>query len=181
MQSSLGTSFMCEVAKLNGGSEKNFEPAFAKIKELLPNVAAVAPSPGALATLFQQGEVWIAPNYYNSIMLLKERGVDVEFAIPETGAVAIRTTIHIVKNSKVPDLALKYIDVLLSPKVQAALMEAPYFFVSSSKAVNFPEKTRALLGANVDELMKKVVLLDWAEINKTRPQLIDRYNREVKL
>jgi hypothetical protein len=86
-----------------------------------------------------------------------------------------------VKNTKVPDLALKYIDVLLSPKVQAALMEPPFYFVSASKAVTFPERTRALLGANLDELVKKVVLLDWAEINKVRPQLIERFNREVRV
>ena len=86
--SSLGTAFMVEIAKMNGGSETNIEPAFEAMKKLLPNVGAISPSPGALAALFQQGEIDIAFNYWNNVALLAAKGVDIAFASPKTGAVA---------------------------------------------------------------------------------------------
>jgi putative spermidine/putrescine transport system substrate-binding protein len=180
MASSLGTAYMCEIAKLNGGSERDFEPAFAKIKELLPNVASVAPSPGALVALFQQGEIVIAPNYFNNIMLLKSKGVEIDFAVPESGVVMVRTTLNIVRNTEKFDAAVKYIDIALSPEVQQGMINQPYFSISTSTKVKFPSEV-AMLGANVSDMLKRGVLLDWAEINKIRPQLIDRFNREIKI
>lgn len=180
MASSLGTAYMCEIAKLNGGSEGNFEPAFKKIRELLPSVASVAQSPGALVALFQQGEIDVAPNYFNNIMLLKSKGVDIEFAAPESGVVMVRTTLNIVKNTKQFDTAVKYIDVALSPEVQQAMISKPYFSISTSNRVKFPPEV-GMLGSSVSDMLKKGVLLNWAEINKIRPQLIDRFNREIKL
>jgi hypothetical protein len=61
------------------------------------------------------------------------------------------------------------------------MMQAPFYFVSSSSAVSFTPAIAGLLGANPAGMMKKVVLLDWPEINKQRPQLIERFNREVKI
>src|SRR5229473_2436684 len=45
MGSTLISAWMVEIARINGGSEDNMEPAFAYLKKLLPNVAAVATSP----------------------------------------------------------------------------------------------------------------------------------------
>ncbi|MGQ0664455.1 MAG: extracellular solute-binding protein [Pseudomonadota bacterium] len=180
MASSLGTAYMCEISKLNGGSEKDFEPAFRRVKELLPNVASVAASPGALAALFQQGEIDIAPNYLNNVMLLKHRGVDIDFAVPGNAPVLIRTSMHIVKNSKVPELAARYIDIMLSPEVQRALMDPPFFFVPTNSNVKFSPQI-AFLGADVPDMMHRSIILDWAEINKQRPRLIDRFNREIRI
>jgi putative spermidine/putrescine transport system substrate-binding protein len=179
MASSLGTAYMCEIAKLSGGSERNFEPAFKRIKELLPSVASVAPSPGALVALFQQGEIDVAPNYFNNIMLLKSKGVDIDFAVPDSGPVMVRTTLNIVKNTKQFDAAVKYIDVALSPEVQQGMIDKPYFSISTSTKVKFPPEVQ-MLGSSVPDMLKKGVLLNWAEINKIRPQLIDRFNREIK-
>jgi putative spermidine/putrescine transport system substrate-binding protein len=180
MASSLGTAYMCEIAKLNGGGEGNFEPAFRRVRELLPNVASVAPSPGALVALFQQGEIDLAPNYFNNIMLLKSKGVDIEFAAPESGVVIVRTTLNIVRNTKQFDVAVRYIDVALSPEVQQGMISKPFFSISTSTRVKFPPEV-AMLGSSVPDMLKKGVLLNWAEINKARPKLIDRFNREIKL
>src|SRR5436190_18653934 len=63
MGSTLVSAWMVEIARINGGSEENMEPAFQYLRKLLPNVGAVAASPGALATLFQQGQVDVGPHY----------------------------------------------------------------------------------------------------------------------
>jgi putative spermidine/putrescine transport system substrate-binding protein len=181
MQSSLGTAYMCEIAKLHGGGEKDFEPAFKRMRTLLPNVASIAPSPGALATLLQQGEVDLAPNYYNAVMLLKSRGVDVDFVIPGGRPVMIRTTMNIIKNTKNMDAAVRYVDTMLSPDVQQAFMDRPFFCLGTSTRAVFPKEMQAVFGANVNEALKRGVILDWATINRIRPELIARFNKEIRV
>src|SRR5207302_9891555 len=110
--------FMVEIAKMHGGSEANIDSAFKAIEDLKPNLAAVAANPGALATLFQQGQIDISPGNFNAIQILKARGVAVEFVAPKEGAIAFKTTIHVVKNSPNKDLAFKLIEAALSPEVQ---------------------------------------------------------------
>lgn len=83
LNSTLGTSWLVEIAKMRGGSEANVDLGFKALEELKPNLAAVAANPGALATLFQQGQIDISPGNFNAIQILKARGVPVEFVAPK--------------------------------------------------------------------------------------------------
>lgn len=180
MGSSLGTAFMVEIAKMNGGSETSIEPAFDAIKKLLPNVGALAASPGALAALFQQGEIDIAFNYFNNVALLAAKGVDIAFAKPKTGAVAVRTSAQIVKNNQDPKLVLDYLDTAMSLEVQKGLEASPWVMMPTNKNVT-------LTGANltvaksVDDLVSHSVLLDWTKFQKMRGEWITRFNKDVKI
>jgi putative spermidine/putrescine transport system substrate-binding protein len=118
-------AFMVEIAKMHGGSDTNIEPAFEAVKKLLPNVGAIAPSPGALAALFQQGEIDIAFNYWNNVALLAAKGVDIAFAKPKSGAIAIRSSAQIVKNNQDPKLVLDYLETVMSVDTQKALEATP--------------------------------------------------------
>jgi putative spermidine/putrescine transport system substrate-binding protein len=178
--SSLGTAFMVEIAKMNGGSETNIEPAFEAMKKLLPNVGAISPSPGALAALFQQGEIDIAFNYWNNVALLAAKGVDIAFASPKTGAVAVRSSAQIVKNNQDPKLVLDYLDTVMSLEVQKALEASPW--------VRMPTNNNApLTGANlavaksVDDLVANSVLLDWTKFQSLRGEWITRFSKEVRI
>ena len=75
LNSTLGTGWLVEIARMHGGSEANVEPGFKAIEALKPNLAAVAANPGQLATLFQQGQIDISPGNFNAIQILKARGV----------------------------------------------------------------------------------------------------------
>lgn len=180
MGSSLGTAFMVEIAKLHGGSETNLDPAFAAIQKLLPNVGAIAPSPGALAALFQQGEIDIAFNYFNNVALLAAKGVDIAFAKPKSGAVVVRTSAQIVKNNQDPKLVLDYLDTVMSTDVQKGLEASPWVMMPTNK--NVP-----LTGANltvaksVEDMVANNVLLDWTKFQKMRGEWITRFNKDVKL
>lgn len=61
MNSTLGTGFMVEIARMHGCSEANIDQAFKEIAALKPNIAAVAANPGQLASLFQHGQIDISP------------------------------------------------------------------------------------------------------------------------
>jgi putative spermidine/putrescine transport system substrate-binding protein len=177
--SSLGSAWLVEVAKLHGGSESNLEPGFTAIKALLPNVSAIAPNPGALATLFQQEQIDISFNYHNSIMALAERGVDVAMARPDTGWVLIRNTMHVIKNSRNFDLACAWIDAALSPEVQAGLAGAPNWMPPTNRKVAFGEELRRVAPDNA--ALSALRVIDWATINPVRSALIERFNREIRL
>lgn len=181
LNSTLGTGFLVEVAKMFGGSESNIDPGFKALNDLKPNLAAVAANPGALATLFQQGQVDISPGNFNAIQILKARGVPVEFVVPKEGAIAFKTTIHIVKNTKNKDLAVALIEAAMSPDVQTRLMQSPYLVVPTNSKVQMQGEISKVLVKDQAELKKRFVFQDWKKINEQRAQWIERFNREIKL
>jgi putative spermidine/putrescine transport system substrate-binding protein len=177
--SSLGTAWLVEIAKLHGGSEANMEPGFAAVKKLLPNVGAVAASPGALATLFQQGQIDISYNFFNGILPLVQNGVDIAFARPDSGWVMVRNSLHAIANSRAPEQALAYINAALSAEVQSALAGAPNFLAATNRTVPFTGELLKI-ARNSDDLAA-CTLIDWATINPQRPALIERFNKEIRI
>lgn len=181
LNSTLGTGFLVEIARMRGGNEGNVDAGFKAIEELKPNLAAVAANPGALATLYQQGQIDIGPGNFNAIQILKARGVPVEFVAPKEGAIAFKTTIHIVKNSPNAELAAKLIDAALSPEVQAMLMESPYLIVPTNTKVKMGGEIAKVLAKDHSEMKAKFVFQDWKKINEQRASWIEKFNREIKL
>ena len=179
MGSTLMSAWMVEIARLNGGSEENMEPAFQFIKKLLPNVSAVANSPGSLATLFQQGQIDISVHYNNNVGDLQAKGVPIALVRPDTGWLHIKSVMHIVKNGKNPDLAAAYINAALSPEVQTRMAAEPYFIA--------PVNSKAIFSSGLREYAKNMVDIetmngvDWSKLNPRRAEYIDRFNREVKV
>lgn len=169
-----GTISLIEMAKSVGGSEADMEPLFTELRKILSLVPAVA-QPAAMPGLFQQGQIDIMYTNTYTVTLLKSRGVDIDFAVPETGAAAFGTTMHIARGSKNIEQAYQYIDTMISTPVQTALAAPPYSFV--------PVNTEVAPGPDVpmksiDDL-KTFVTHDWTKINPQRPRWIDRFNREM--
>ncbi len=181
LNSTLGTGWLVEIARSRGGSEANVDAGFKALEELKSNLGAVAANPGALATLYQQGQVDIGPGNFNAIQILKARGVPVEFVAPKEGAIAFRTTIHIVKNSPNKELAAKLIDAALSPEVQGKLMEAPYLIVPTNTKVKMSGEIAKVLAKDHDDMKKKFVFQDWKKINEQRAGWIEKFNRDIKI
>ena len=103
----------------------------------------------------------------------------VEFVSPKEGAIAFKTTIHIVKNSPNKELAFKLIEAALSPAVQEKLMGSPYLIVPTNSKVKITGEVAKVLASSVEDLKKKFVFQDWAAINKQRASWIERFNREM--
>ena len=179
LNSTLGTGFLVEISKMFGGNEGNVEPGFKALADLKPNLAAVAANPGALATLFQQGQCDISPGNFNAIQILKARGVPVEFVTPKEGAIAFKTTIHIVKNSPSRALAIELIEAAMSPEVQSKLMQSPYLIVPTNTKVKMEGEIAKVLAKDHADMKKKFVFQDWKKINEHRAQWIERFNREI--
>ena len=180
LNSQLGIAFLAEINQLRGGTESNFEPAFKALKELLPNVGAVGANLGAYATLWQQEQIDIAPYNFNFVQTLKGKGVSVELAIPDTGPVGWYTSMHVVANAAEPDLAAQYIDTHLDPVVQSAMSKPPYDVIpTNSKVALEGAITTAIAKTHAD--LAKIRSFDWEKLNPKRGELIEQFNRDIKL
>jgi putative spermidine/putrescine transport system substrate-binding protein len=173
-QTTFGAMCLIEMAKAFGGSETDVEPAFVELRKILPMVAAVA-SPAALPGLFQQGQIDLMYINTQTVTTLKSRGVDIEFVVPDTGASAFVTTMHIAKGAKNVAQAYEYIDTALATPVQDALAKTPYYLTPVNKDVDpgadVPMKSVAEIG--------KFITYDWSKINPLRAKWIDRFNKEM--
>ena len=180
LNSQLGIAFLAEINRLRGGTEDNFEPGFKALRELLPNVGAVGANLGAYATLWQQEQIDIAPYNFNFVQTLKGKDVPVELAIPESGPIGWYTSMHLVANAAVPDLAVQYIDTHLDPAVQAAMLKPPYDVIPTNAKVKLEGAiTTSIAKSHAD--LAKVRSFDWEKINAQRGALVERFNREIKI
>ncbi len=177
--SSLGMAFLVELARVNGGSESDVEPGLKALRSLLPLVGAIGANLGAYATLWQQEQIDIAPYNFNFTQTLRGKGVDIEFVVPDTGAPAWRTSMHVVKGAVKPELAFQYIDLHISPEVQAEMQRPPYDVIPTNRKVPLLGPITAV--ARSHEELGKLVYHDWAKINPRRSEWIERFNREIRL
>ena len=176
-QTTFGTVSLIEIAKIFGGSETNVEPAFVELKKFLPHVGAIG-APLAMPGLFQQGEIDVMYTNYQTTMNLKSRGVDIDFAVPKTGAVAFYTTLHIAKGAADVENAYQYMDVAVGRDAQMLLQKPPFNLLSVNKGVGLQPDYPANLISSHDQ-MSKFVTHDWTKINPLRAQWIERFNKEV--
>jgi putative spermidine/putrescine transport system substrate-binding protein len=180
LNSQLGIAFLAELNRIKGGSETDFEPAFKALRELLPNVGAIAANLGTYATLWQQEQIDIAPYNFNFVRTLKAKDVPVELSIPQTGAVGWETSLHLVANAQEPELAVKYIDLHLDPAIQQKLLLAPYDVIPTSAQVKLEGPITTSIARSQEDL-GKIRGFDWAKLNPQRGALIERFNREIKM
>ena len=150
------------------------DPLFTELRRIKPSVAAVA-QPAAMPGLFQQGQIDLMYTNTYTVTLLRSRGVPIAFAVPETGAAAFVTTMHIAKGSRNIAAAYQYIDTMISTPVQTALAAAPYFFVPVNKDVTPGEDVPM---RSISEI-NRFVTHDWSVINPLRAGWISRFNREM--
>ena len=173
-QTTFGTVSLIEMAKQFGGSATNVEPLFKEISKILPKIAAVT-APAALPGLFQQGQIDVTYTNTQNVATLASRGVDIDIAFPDTGAITFITSLHIAKGAENIEAAYKYIDTALDAAVQADMMKPPATLIPVNKDVPLD----GVKISSLDEL-KSFVTPDWSVINPPRAAWIERFNKEVK-
>jgi putative spermidine/putrescine transport system substrate-binding protein len=176
----LGISFLVVAAKLNGGGERDINPGFDAIKRLMPSVVSIPNTPAVLATLFERGEVSIAPLWNTNTLALKAKGVSIDWVAPKEGAVGSYGHAEIAKGTAVTDLALKFIDQVLSFESQRGMANSPYFSGPVHKDVRLPPETAAYV-PSTEEAITALQRLDWKAMNDNRDAWLERWDREIRL
>lgn len=180
LASTLGLAFLLDINRLEGGNEGSMDPAFKKLKTLLPNLAAVSANFGAHGALFQQGEIDIGVQNFNFAEELKAKGVPIEFVRVSTGTPAWKTTMHVVQGALKPDLAYAYVDSQLAAEVQSEMQKSPWNVIPTNGKVPLDGLVAEMIAKTPADL-QKMVFFDWKKVNQGRAAWTDQFNREIRV
>ncbi len=165
-------------ARMNGGGIDNIDPGFAFMKkEIAPNMRAFESSPGRMSELFQSGEIVAAVWGSSRVAAVAATGFPLKFVYPKEGTPALFTTACVVKGAHDDPDAQAFVDMLISPEVEAMLAE------TGSGPTNRQVKLTPEQAAGLPygpEQIGKLITFDWTAINAQRDAWTRRWNREIE-
>lgn len=169
-------------AMTHGGSFDNIEPGLQRLADLVNNgnVIAQTDSESQLVSLFESGEAWIAPLSTGRVKDLWDRGLDyIKIARPKEGTFPVITALSVIKTTKNPEMAQKFVDFALGDVAQKAFA-MNNLYAPTNKTVVLPQdfKLRDVLvqGETFDRLFK----VDFTKLNEVRGSWQEKYLRMIK-
>jgi len=163
-------------AKMNGGSEDNIDPGFKKMGELAKNISVFYSAHPQLLDLFRSGDVAMARWLRGRVDWAVEKGVDVKFAVPKEGALALVSTVHVVKNRPNIELAMKFVNHLLSKDSQ--LEYAKSLGYTPARA-DLDLKSQGLTVPYGPEVVNSLVMADWRKVTPKMDAWKERWDKEI--
>jgi putative spermidine/putrescine transport system substrate-binding protein len=177
--STFGLHGFLAINHLLGGSDQNVEPGFTKWASTVgPNVAEYIPNSAKLSEMIQTGEAGLFPLTPTGVADLQDKGIPVAYANPKEGAVLLLVDLYIVKNNPDPQLAQKLAQYLLSAPAQTKAAVAGKQIPTNERASMPPAMQKSL--GNLDDLVRKVTVVDWDTINAHRAQWDQRWNQQIE-
>lgn len=171
-----GMQFLLALNKMHGGTIDNVDPGIAAAKDLAPSVVTFYTQADQIVSLFERGEIAMAPWYPDRVGSAADKGVKVAVAYPKEGAVGIRPTLSVPEGAPHPDLAHKFIDVVLSPEGQACFAERKYAGPVNTK-VTLSDKVAAIVPTG--EARDNLWFPDPQAVAENLPNWTRRWQREV--
>ena len=177
--STFGLHGFLAINRLLGGSEQNVEPAFGKWAGTVgPNVVEYIPNSAKISEMVQTGEAGLFPLTPTAVGDLQDKGIPVAYVTPKEGAVLLLVDLCVVDHNPDPQLAQKLAQFLLSAPAQSKAAEAGRQIPTNRLAKMTPAMQQSI--GNVDEVMRKVTVVDWNAINAHRAQWDARWNRQIE-
>ena len=110
-------------AKLSGTDAEHWEKGQDKLKALVPNIKAFYTNDANSQQLISTGETPVQLLLSMNAYHMMDEGVDIKLAMPEEGAVLGIDAMGINKGTDQADLAYQFMNIALSPEVQARISE----------------------------------------------------------
>lgn len=174
-----GTSGMHLLMALNhmkGGSLSNMDAGFEAIKPLAKSSVTLYTQADQIVSLFERKEIAAAVWYPDRAGSAIDKGLPLAVVYPKEGAVGILPALAMPKGGKSPDLALQYIDEVLSKQGQACFAEHKYAGPVNTQ-VTLSEKAAKIVPYK--ETFDNLWLPDPEETAKYLPAWTKRWQREV--
>ncbi|MDD3446615.1 MAG: extracellular solute-binding protein [Zavarzinia sp.] len=171
-------AFLLMINKIAGGTMENVDPGLEKIKELMPNVVAIADSPAQVVQMLTSGEAWAIPYNLSSLKAAVDKGANLKWVAPEEGVVMVGGGALLVRNAPHRDAALKYLDYWWS--VQSV--------VGTSTKIGFtPMLKKDVMPASLDAggfaltpaQIETSTVFDIETFSRNIDGWSDRWNREI--
>lgn len=177
--SGFGVEALVMLARANGGSEKNIEPAFQVMaKKVAPNVRAWEGSPANVSQMLQSGEAPLVVWSNSRTQPVIDQGAPVAFVFPKEGALQAIAAACVVNGGPQPKLAQQLLEEMLAPTPQARIAKVASYGPVNSKVKLEPEIARKVIYGT--QQVNSLVAVDWSVINTQRPEWTKRWNREVE-
>lgn len=171
----LGINFLFMADKLYGKDYFDIDAGVAAIKRAQPKLVDFT---GTMEKHLESKEVAIGVLHDGATYDLQKRGIPVDWVAPSEGTPILDQVIQVTRGSKNKELAWKLIDAYLSPEVQLAFA-TELFFSPTNKTVKVPaDVAKKIISGPAD--VEKLVLFDWAQVAKQRPQWTERWNKEMR-
>ena len=178
--STWGTALLAHWAKLGGGGETNVEPAFAKVKAMIPAMHTIHTWSSELSNLMQLGEVWMAASGSNMAPSLRSQGLPIRWVVPKEGSPIVNGGVSLVKGAPCEAAAYEYLNLFYSDDFQVMRIRDGGLASPSPSAW---DKLSPDEKANMDLTpadFAKLADYDWKRINADRAEWIKRWQREIR-
>jgi putative spermidine/putrescine transport system substrate-binding protein len=177
--STFGLHGFLMINRLEGGSEKNVEPGFTKWQSTVGrNVIEYIPNSAKISEMVQTGQAGLFPLTPTAVGDLQAKGIPVAYVNPKEGPVLLLVDECVVANNPDPALAQKLAQFMISASAQSKAASAGRQ-IPTNRQAKMPDSMQQQLG-NLDDLVKKVNVVDWDVINANRPQWDARWKRQVE-
>ena len=173
---------ICVLYALNtlggGTSDTNLDAGFAKMKQLAPSVVTFDKF-GETPTLVQQGGAVIGNWNIDRVANLASTGVPIQFVFPKEGVWGWKEVMVVVKGRPNQALAYQFINLMMSKEHQEKNAELIGLGPTSKKAqLGADLAKRVVYGP---DYIKQVHFPNWDYINEKRPELTERWNKEIEV
>jgi putative spermidine/putrescine transport system substrate-binding protein len=171
---SAGVMLALWAAEHFGRGQTDIDTAIKKFVELkpFPQIGYSA----QLTPLLTQGQIAMAPIDIGEIVPLKQRGVPLDFVVPEEGMMVFDHSFSILKHGDDKAAAAKYIDYVLSPEIQL-FMAKEWLIAPTNAKVPLPSELEAL--PLTPAAIAKAKRFDWTAVNKLTPDLAAAWSKAV--
>jgi putative spermidine/putrescine transport system substrate-binding protein len=171
-----GLQFLLALNKMKGGTLTNLDPGFQAIKPLVKDSVTLYTQADQIVSMFERKEIAVAVWYPDRAGSAIDKGLPLAVVYPKEGAVGILPALVIPKGAKHPDLALKYIDEVLSGEGQKCFAEKKYAGPVNTK-VTLSDKAAKIVPYR--ETFENLWLPDPVAVAKGIPEWTKRWQREV--
>lgn len=175
MQNTLGAGFFLMLGKLFGSGFTDMEAMFGAVERLRP--MRLVDFTGAMEQMMLSGEVAIGVIHDADILKYTGQDTPLDFAWPKEGSVALEQTYSVTRGSQVKDLALAWVNHVLSPGVQKVLTEEMWLAPVNTKTDLAPVYAETLFIG--EEKVANLVTPDWNWYNQNFDTLNNRYMRAL--
>lgn len=163
--------------QVQGGDLTNIQPGLDAVGKLLDAGAIVVSTSPEIQQEFAQNDAWIAPYASDYAFTLRKAGLPSGFAQGEEGTPASFITANLVAGRPNTDLALKFIDMSISPEAQKCFAEALRYSPTNAKTELSPEVAADV--AYGAEGVAGLLRFDPAAIEANRTAWVEAWNKAI--
>ncbi len=174
---SVGTTcLVIWLAEKRGGGIDNIEPGLNRLAELQKsgNLIGMPPGESEMISLYELEEAWIGPLTNGRVKDLWDKGAKFIKIVHPQPTFGMITAMNVVKATKNPDLAMKFVNFCLGTACQEAYA-VNNLYAPTVKNVKTPPELQPLMLNEAD--MNRLYMVDWVKVNKLRAEWKERWDK----